>query len=61
MNEKDSQTIKVKIVSHEEMEDRMKRYLLYLKGEGDLEEPIHEPLIILPGEYSKFIEEAEKC
>ena len=55
VNEEDSQSIKVKIVSHEEIEERMKRYLLHMKGEGDLEEPIHEPLIILPGEYSEFI------
>jgi len=63
VTDEDNQKIKVKIVSHEEIEERMKRYLLYMKGEGDLEEPIHEPLIILPGEYSRFIEshKDEKC
>lgn len=63
MPDEDNQKIKVKVVSHEEIEERMKRYLLSMKGEDDLEEPIHEPLIILPGEYSRFIEnhKDKKC
>lgn len=60
MSEKDSQNIKVEVVPLEEIEDMVKRLLLNEEKKGVYDTSIYDPLIILPGEYSRLIKKGEE-